>query len=480
MQRVRRAFASVDREGRHRRQTGRRLEVSFRVLTPELPQSCDIAVVGAGAAGLATAIFIRRLASSRRDHSVLLLDGARNPGAKILVSGGSRCNVTNVTVSERDFWGGRSTIVRRVLRAFSAADAVAFFREIGVPLHEEAGGKLFPDSNRARDVLSALLREAAAVGVTLIPGCRVTDVFRLDDDDTVRLKPPLDLARGGPERAEGPDTTDHARFRIATSRGDLCAAAVVLATGGESLPKSGSDGAGLAFAARLGHTIVPTTPALDALRLAPSDPLHRALSGVSQDVELAVRIDGVIAIRLTGALLWTHFGASGPVAMNASRHWLRAQIDKRQASITLSFCPGRQFDEVDAGWTRLAAERPRQSVQTTLATMVPAAVAAALLEALAIDVRIALAHLSRDARRRLTRALVEWPLPVIGTRGYQYAEATAGGVTLTDINPATMESRVCRGLYLVGEILDVDGRIGGFNFQWAWSTGFVAGRALGR
>ncbi len=225
---------------------------------------------------------------------------------------------------------------------------------------------------------------------------------------------------------------------------------------------------------------MPTTPALDALRLAPSDPLHRALSGVSQDVELAVRIDGVIAIRLTGALLWTHFGASGPVAMNASRHWLRAQIDKRQASITLSFCPGRQFDEVDAGWTRLAAERPRQSVQTTLATMVPAAVAAALLEALAIDVRIALAHLSRDARRRLTRALVEWPLPVIGTRGYQYAEATAGGVTLTDINPATMESRVCRGLYLVGEILDVDGRIGGFNFQWAWSTGFVAGRALGR
>jgi predicted Rossmann fold flavoprotein len=365
--------------------------------------------------------------------------------------------VTNVTVSERDFWGGRSTIVRRVLRAFSAADTVAFFREIGVPLHEEAGGKLFPDTNRARDVLGALLREATAVGVTLIPGCRVTDV--------VRLKP---------------DATDPWSFRIVTSRGELRAAAVVLATGGQSLPKSGSDGAGLVLAARLGHTIVPTTPALDALRLAPSDPLHRALSGVSQDVELSVRVDGAIAIRLKGALLWTHFGASGPVAMNASRHWLRAQIEKREASITLSFCPGRQFDDVDAGWTRLAAEHPRQSVQTTLATMVPAAVAAALLEALAIDVRIALAHLSRDARRRLTRALVEWPLPVVGTRGYQYAEATAGGVTLTDINPATMESRVCRGLYLVGEILDVDGRIGGFNFQWAWSTGFVAGRALGR
>jgi hypothetical protein len=166
--------------------------------------------------------------------------------------------------------------------------------------------------------------------------------------------------------------------------------------------------------------------------------------------------------------------------MNASRHWLRAQIAKREAWITVNFCPGRQFDDIDAQWTRLAAEHPRQSVQTTLATMLPAAVAAALLEALGIDVRIALAHVSRDARRRLTHALVEWPLPVIGTRGYQYAEATAGGVALTEINPKTMESRVCPGLYLVGEMLDVDGRIGGFNFQWAWSSGFTAGRGLGR
>ena len=410
---------------------------------------------------MATAIFLRRSAPSR---AVVLLDGANNPGAKILVSGGSRCNVTNVTVTERDFWGGRSTIVRRVLRAFPVPDTIAFFREIGVPLHEETGGKLFPDSNRARDVLAALLHEAAAVGVTLVAGCRVADVVRLGDD-AVRLKP---------------DTTDPQRFRVVTSRGELRAEAVVLATGGQSLPKSGSDGAGFAIAARLGHTIVPTTPALDALRLASSDPLHVALSGVSQDVELAVRVDGAIATRLTGALLWTHFGASGPVAMNASRHWLRAQIDTREVSMTVSFCPGLQFDDVDARWTRLAVAHPRQSVQTTLATMVPAAVAAALLDALGIDVRIALAHLSRDTRRRLTRALVEWPLPVIGTRGYQYAEATAGGVALTEIDPATMESRVCPGLYLVGEVLDVDGRIGGFNFQWAWSSGFTAGRAIGR
>src|SRR3982751_4277376 len=139
------------------------------------PPSCDVAIVGAGAAGLATAIFTRRFNPSA---SVVVLDGARAPGAKILVSGGSRCNVTNVSVSERDFWGGPSSVVRRVLRAFSVDDTVAFFREIGVALHEEAGGKLFPDTNRARDVLDALLRETRRAGAVVSPGSRVHDLVR--------------------------------------------------------------------------------------------------------------------------------------------------------------------------------------------------------------------------------------------------------------------------------------------------------------
>ena len=151
-------------------------------LTSNLPRSCDVAIVGAGAAGLAAAIFTRRF---NRSRSVVLLDGARAPGAKILVSGGSRCNVTNTTVSERDFWGGRPAIIRRVLRAFPIGDTVAFFREIGISLHEEAHGKLFPDTNRARDVLDALLRETAACGAQLAAGHRVLDVVRPE----VRLKP---------------------------------------------------------------------------------------------------------------------------------------------------------------------------------------------------------------------------------------------------------------------------------------------------
>jgi predicted Rossmann fold flavoprotein len=411
-----------------------------------LPRSCDVAIVGAGAAGLATAIFTRRARPSR---SVVLLDSARRPGAKILVSGGSRCNVTNATVTEHDFWGGRPAIVRRVLRAFPVPETIAFFRDIGITLHEEAGGKLFPDSNRARDVLDALLRECDAVGAALLPDHRVVDI----------------------ERSAG-------AFRIRTTRGELDAAAAVLATGGQSLPKSGSDGAGFDIARRLGHTIVPTTPALAPLVLAAGESIHRDVPGVSQDVELAIRVDNIIALRLTGALLWTHVGISGPVAMNASRHWHRARLEGRPVSMTASFRPGEGFDAVDADWQRRAAANPRVSLQTALAAMVPAAVAAAMLQRLQIDGATALAHVSRDDRRRLSRALVEWPLPVTGSRGYNHAEATAGGVTLAEIEAATMASRVCAGLYCVGEVLDVDGRIGGFNFQWAWSSGYVAGRAL--
>ena len=404
--------------------------------------------MGAGAAGLAAAIFARRTNPAR---SVVLLEGAKRPGAKILVSGGARCNVTNSVVTERDFWGGRSTIVRRVLRAFPVDETVRFFRDLGVPVHEEANGKLFPDSNRARDVLDALMAEITRLGVTLHSGSRVHAVEASADG-----------------------------FTIATSADNLRARQVVLATGGQSLPKTGSDGTGFALARRLGHTIVPPTPGLVPLVLDQGIevPFHRNLAGVSQDVELAVWIDNAVATRLTGALLWTHVGVSGPVAMNASRHWLRAQLDGRAVKITVNFLAGAPFEDLDQRWTRLAADRPGSSLQNALATMIPASLASALIERLALDGATSLAHLPRDDRRRLVHALVAWPLPVSGTRGYNYAEVTAGGVELAEIDPSTMQSRVCPGLYLIGEILDVDGRIGGFNFQWAWASARVAGMAL--
>ncbi len=414
----------------------------------DIPESLDIAIVGAGAAGLAAAIFARRACPSAR---VVLLDGAARPGAKILVSGGGRCNVTNTIVTDAHFWGGRRTMIRRVLRALPVEETVAFFLDLGLPLHEEAGGKLFPDSNQARDVLNALVSGAGAAGATLIPATRVQSIARVD---------------GG--------------FRLETSRGPTQARAVVLATGGRSLPKSGSDGAGYEFARTLGHTIVEPTPALAPLLLEPETPysIHQGLSGVAVEGELSVWIDGSLETRLSGALLWTHFGVSGPVALNVSRHWARARLAKRPVRVTLNFHPSETFDQVDARWVATAARRPRASARSVLAADLPDAVAVAVLGVLGIAADQTVAGLTREDRRRLVHGLTQWPLPILDTRGYNYAEVTSGGVELTEIDPGTMESRVCPGLFLVGEILDVDGRIGGFNFQWAWSSAYVAARGL--
>ena len=404
----------------------------------------EIVVVGAGAAGLATAIFARQLGVA----PVRIVDGAARPGAKILVSGGSRCNVTNAVVTERDYWGGRRTIIRRVLARLPVARTIAFFEELGVPLKEEPTAKLFPRSDRARDVLDALMSAARDLGVTVTPSTRVH-----------RIEP----AGGG--------------FRLETSREPLRARAVVLATGGLSLPKTGSDGGGLAIAQTLGHTLVPTTPALAPLLLAPGG-LHERLSGVAQEVELTLHVNGRIAERIAGAMLWTHFGISGPAALDVSRHWLRARLTGEAVALTASLRPGHTFESVESGLTHMAANHPRQSLQNAVAEMLPASVAAALLDSLPLDGALRLAEFTRAHRRALAHALTALPLAVRDSRGYNYAEATAGGVALEEIDPATMQSRRCPGLFLVGEMLDVDGRLGGFNFQWAWSSARAAAEGL--
>jgi predicted Rossmann fold flavoprotein len=405
-------------------------------------RTADLAIVGAGAAGLATAIFTAR---HNRSLQIACLDGATHIGAKILVSGGSRCNVTNRVVTERDFWGGSSRVIRNVLRAFPAVRAAEFFAELGVSLHEEEDGKLFPDSNRSRTVLDALLQEAGQLGIELISGARVEEL----------------------ERTE-------AGFRLATRAGDVDTRAVVLATGGRSLPKTGSDGAGYGFARALGHGYVETTPALAPLVL---DDHARSLSGVSHPAELTVLAAGTRVV-LSGPMLWTHFGASGPVVLNASRHWHRARLQGHAVDVLLNLFPGESFDGVDGWLQQQAVERPRAAVSTVLATRVPAAVADAWVAGAGADV--AMAHLPREARRTLVHALVSTELRVRDSRGYNVAEVTAGGIPLDEIDPASMESRICPGLYLVGEMLDVDGRLGGFNFQWAWSSAWVAARALAK
>jgi len=408
-------------------------------------ETADLCVIGAGAAGLATAIFTARAAGPLR---IVCVDGARRIGAKILVSGGSRCNVTNREVTERDFWGGSPRFVRNVLRAFPAGRAIAFFSELGVTLHEEEDGKLFPDSNTSRTVLNALLDEAERLGISVITGERV-----------------IALDRHG----ESFVTTTAAGRLIRSPR-------AALATGGRSLPKTGSDGFGYELARRLGHRHVDTVPALAPLVFAGWE----ALTGISQPAAMTLRTNGQTAVMLQGPMLWTHFGASGPVALNVSRHWHRAYDSGEPWEVSLNVCPGDTFESLDAWLRELEQIRPRARVATVLAARLPAAVAERWVRTAGIGDELSMAHLSREQRHALVRALLDTTLPIEGSRGFAYAEVTAGGVPLDEVDSATMESRVCPGLYLTGEILDVDGRLGGFNFQWAWSSAWVASQAIGR
>jgi predicted Rossmann fold flavoprotein len=409
--------------------------------------TADVVIVGAGAAGLAAAVFCARASPGAR---IICVDGARTVGAKILVSGGGRCNVTNRIVTERDFWGGDRRVIRNVLRAYPPSRTAGFFEELGVSLHEEDDGKYFPVTNRARTVLEALIGALLGSGAELHPSRRISGVQRGE--------------RGFIVECAGGDSYD--------------ASAVVLATGGRSLPKTGSDGAGYAFARAFGHGYVETTPALVPLVLA--DSLHSTLAGVAHQATVTVRADGAAPIRLAGAMLWTHVGVSGPVVLNASRHWLRARQEDRAVQTSINVLPAATFDTLETWLQDQQRSHPRALVRTVVATRVPAAVADTWVAAAGMDWSTTLAHLGRDERRRLVVALLETPLAVQDSRGYNYAEVTAGGVPLSEIDPATMESRRCGGLYLIGEMLDVDGRIGGFNFQWAWSSAWVAAQAIAR
>lgn len=380
----------------------------------------DVAVIGAGAAGLMAAI-----AAARAGARVVAIDGVKKIGAKILISGGGRCNVTNEVVRAEDFNGSRHAIAK-VLRTFDVAATIAFFEELGVPLKREETGKLFPVSNRARDVVDALLR--AAEGVEIITNMRVETIER--------------------------------GFII---NDEIRADRVILAAGGRSVPKTGSDGSGYALARALGHAVTPTFPALVPLVVEKGHWVME-LSGISVDAELAVKSPtGRILQRHRGSMLFTHFGLSGPVVLDISRHWIAHQ----PATLSTNFLPGQTFESVDASLIAAAKRNPHATIGSVVR------LPDRLLSRLASET--ALGRLSKDDRRRIVRDLVDYTLPVVRDRGFEYAEVTAGGVPLDEVNVSTMESRICPNLYLCGEILDVDGRIGGFNFQWAWASGRLAG-----
>jgi predicted Rossmann fold flavoprotein len=389
------------------------------------------------------AIWAGRTAAGRR---ILVVDGARKLGAKILIAGGGRCNVTHDRVDASDYAGSSRHAIRKVLGQFDERRTVAFFEELGVALKREPTGKLFPATDRAQSVLEALLRGARGAGATIVHPRRVETVSR---------------GPGG--------------FVVAGAWGRIDTPRVVLATGGMSVPKTGSDGQGYALARALGHTVTPTFPALVPLTL-PQDHFVTTLSGITTDATLeVVSATGRRLASFTGSTLLTHFGLSGPAVLDISRHFIEATASDRETRLVINWLSRTASDTVER---ELVALGPRR-VSSFLSRHLPDRLAEALLDAAEVDRTTPGHRLRREDRRRLASLLTRMPLPVTGHRGFPHAEATAGGVPLREIRLRTMESRTSPGLHLCGEICDVDGRVGGFNFQWAWASGYTAGTAAG-
>ncbi len=400
----------------------------------------DIAVIGAGAAGLMAA-----LRAAELGRRVLLLEKNRRPGVKILMSGGTRCNITHATDNRGivEAYGPPGRFLHSALAAFSVQDTIDFFEAEGVPTKVEETGKIFPVSNRAADVLDALLRRLHRSGAELALG-----------------EPVLDVERHEPG------------FVLTTPARAVGARRVIVTTGGQSYPGSGTTGDGYRFAAKFGHTIVQPRPALVPITV--DVPWVAGLRGLTIP-DAAVRVlDGPRSLAARhGSLLFAHFGLSGPVVLDVSRV-VSGHARPDELALEIDLLPAVKEAELDGFLRAESLASGKKQLAVVLSDHLPRRLCDALLAAAGLPIDRRAAALSRPDRARLVQSIKRLRLPVTGTLGFGKAEVTAGGVALDEVESRSLRSKKVADLFLAGEVLDLDGPIGGYNFQAAWSTGWLA------
>jgi predicted Rossmann fold flavoprotein len=403
----------------------------------------NVVVIGAGAAGLMAAI-----RAAERGRRTLLLEKNKKPGVKILMSGGTRCNLTHATDNRGivEAYGPPGRFLHSALAAFSVDDTVAFFAAEGVATKVEKTGKVFPLSNKASDVLDALLRRLERSGAAL-----------------ALAEPVLDMTR--PSGGEG-------AWSITTPRRVLAAEHVILTTGGQSYPGSGTTGDGYRFLARLGHKIVPPRPALTPITV--NVPWVEALRGITiPDVAVRVLDHGQCLASRRGSLLFAHFGLSGPVVLDVSRV-VSGHPRPLELTVEIDLLPALKETDLDRFLRQEALASGKKQLAVVLSTHLPRRLCDTLLSQAGMALDRKAAVLSKDDRGRLVQTVKHLQVPITGTLGFQKAEVTAGGVSLAEVDSRTMRSKLVANLWIAGEVLDLDGPIGGYNFQAAWSTGWLA------
>jgi hypothetical protein len=390
------------------------------------PKRTDVIILGAGAAGLMCAGV-----AGQRGRSVLLLEQARHPAEKIRISGGGRCNFTNLHTTPANFLSENPRFCHSALSGYSQRDFIALVDRYGIAWHEKTRGQLFCDGS-SQQIIDILLEECRKARAQLRLGVRISAVSK-----------------------------DEGGFAVVTDQGEFRCQSLVVATGGPSIPRMGSSGFGYKIAEQFALAIVPPRAALV--------PLTFDAAQLSQFKELSgVSLDAVVSCgktRFDEALLFTHRGLSGPAILQISSYWREGQ------DIVVDMAPGV---DVLAGLKQLRATHPRQEMATALAGLVPKRLARSIADTVAGPERIA--DFSDAWLLKVTAAIKQWHVRPSGTEGYRTAEVTLGGVDTTGLSSKTMEARSVPGLYFIGEVVDVTGHLGGFNFQWAWSSGHAAGR----
>jgi predicted Rossmann fold flavoprotein len=420
----------------------------------------QVIVIGAGAAGLLAAA-----RSAERGRRTLLLEKNRKPGVKILMSGGTRCNITHDCDAAGIIaaFGSAGPFLHSPLAALGPGDLIDLLHAEGLPTKTEPGGKIFPQSDRAADVLNALLRRFHRSGAELALGEAVTTVARVDDG-----------------------------FRVETAGRAVTCQKLIVTTGGKSYPGCGTTGDGYTWLAEWGHTIRRPRPAL--VPLTSEEHWLRELAGITvPDVLLRVidpqlgessirkrrhdRLPPGVTIERRGSLLFTHFGLSGPAALDVSRA-VTSAANPRELVVMADFLPGSSTEALDNRLSSGAAIDGKRMVASFVAVDLPRRLVDALLTRAVVPLDRRMADLSKPERTRLVEQLKQCEIRVTGSRGFDKAEVTAGGVALDEVDSRTMESKLVPNLYIAGEILDLDGFIGGYNFQAAFSTGWLAGESV--
>lgn len=405
----------------------------------------NVLVIGGGAAGLLAGI-----AAAQSGAQTVILEKMRRPGKKILITGKGRCNITNNCDLQEFIKNipGNGRFLNSALRRFTNQDIVQLLEDNGLPTKVERGGRVFPVSDKAADVVDTLVKIYKNYGGRLLTDCKVKNI----------------MAEFG--KITGAVTADGQKF---------AADAVILAAGGSSYPGTGSDGSGVKLAKALGHTIVPLAPSL--VPLESDSPYIAGLQGLSlRNIEGTVYADGKKIGSEFGEMLFTHFGVSGPIILSLSKCVAEAFAKGAQeVELAIDLKPALDKDKLDARLQRDFTQYSRKQMPNGMKDLLPQRLIAPVLDQAFIDEEKFVNQLSRAERRRLVDVLKAFTVPITGTRPIAEAIVTAGGVSLKEIDPKTMESKLIKGLFFAGEVMDIDGYTGGYNLQAAFSTGYAAG-----